>query len=219
MRHLRGTFANAVALLAVASAATDTDTARAASSSAVPSATVPLSTGAVALDFTIAIDKFIFFRIGDGAWPTPGGTTSMVSFALAPTIPGGPTTPTAGNNKPVNWNGAAPTFSVTPSGNALPVEVRSNAGQVTLRATATTPLSNGTSTIPMSEIAIASSDTNLPAPAIPNTGTGTPVNVAGTALGNLVTVRSATWTFSYANLASRRAGTYLGMVTFTASSP
>lgn len=192
--------------------------AQAASSTAGPSATVPLSTG-VNLDFTIAIDKFIFFRIGDGAWPTPGGTTSTVSFALTPSIPAVPTTPVAGNNTSVNWSGAAPGFSVTPSGNALPVEVRSNAGQITLRATATTPLANGANTIPLSEITIASSDANLPAPQIPNTGTGTAVNVVGTTFANLVTQRTATWTFSYANLASRTAGTYTGQVTFTASSP
>ncbi|MDR6520496.1 hypothetical protein [Variovorax atrisoli] len=191
---------------------------QAASSTAGPSATVPLSTG-VNLDFTIAIDKFIFFRIGNGAWPTPGGTPSTVSFVLTPSIPPVPTTPVAGNNRSVNWSGAAPAFSVTPSGNALPVEVRSNAGQVTLRATATTPLASGASTIPLSEITIASSDANLPAPQIPNTGTGTAVNVAGTAFANLVTQRTATWTFSYANLASRTAGTYTGQVTFTASSP
>lgn len=192
--------------------------AQAASSTAGPSATVPLSTG-VNLDFTIAIDKFIFFRIGDGAWPTPGGTTSTVSFVLTPSIPAVPTTPVAGNNTPVNWSGAAPGFSVTPSGNALPVEVRSNAGQITLRASATTPLANGANTIPLSEITIASSDANLPAPQIPNTGTGNAVNVVGTAFTNLVTQRAATWTFSYANLASRTAGTYTGQVTFTASSP
>lgn len=192
--------------------------ARAASSSAVPSTSVPLSTG-VTLDFTIAIDRFIFFRIGDGNWPTPGGTTSLVSFVLTPSIPGGPTTPTAGNNKPLNWSGAAPSFNVTPSGNALPVEVRSNAGTVALRATASVPLSNGVNTIPMSEITITSSDSNLPAPAIPNSGPGTAVNVAGNTFANLVTQRNATWTFSYANLASRTAGTYSGQVTFTASAP
>ena len=137
--------------------------AQAASSTAGPSASVPLSTG-VNLDFTIAIDKFIFFRIGDSPWPATGGTTSTVSFVLTPSIPGGPTTPVAGNNTSVNWSGAAPSFSVTPSNNALPVEVRSNGGQITLRATATSPLASGANTIPLSEITIASSDTNLPAP-------------------------------------------------------
>lgn len=213
---LAGTFSG---LLATAVGMAQVGATHAASSTVGPSASVPLTTGLVNLDFTIAIDKFIFFRIGDGAWPTPGGTTSTVSFVLTPSIPGGPTTPVAGNNTSVNWSGAAPTFSVTPSGNALPVEVRSNAGQVTLRAAATAPLTSGANTIPLSEITIASSDSNLPAPPIPNSGTGTTVNVVGTSFANLVTQRTATWTFSYANLASRTAGTYTGQVTFTASSP
>ena len=193
-------------------------TVHAASSTTGPSLLVPLSTS-VNLDFTIAIDKFIFFRIGDGTWPTTGGKTSSVAFVLAPSIPGVPTTPVAGSNTSVNWSGAAPSFSITPSGNVLPVEVRSNAGQVTLRATATTALASGANTIPLSEITIATSDSNLPAPLIPNTGTGAAVNVVATAFAGLVTQRTANWTLSYANLASRRAGTYTGQVTFTASSP
>jgi len=192
--------------------------AQADSSTSATSANVPRSTLA-SLDFTIAIEKFIFFRIGNGTLPTPGGTTSTVSFALTPSIPGVPTTPATGNNTAVNWSGTAPSFAVTPSGNVLPVEVRSNAGQVSLRATATAPLTSGANTIPLSEITIASNDANLPAPAIPNTGTGTGVNVTGTSFSNLVTLRTADWTFSYANSASRTAGTYTGQVTFTASTP
>lgn len=193
-------------------------TVHAASSTTGPSLVVPLSTS-VNLDFTIAIDKFIFFRIGDGNWPTPGGTPSSVAFVLTPSIPGVPTTPVAGSNTSVDWSGAAPGFSIMPSGNVLPVEVRSNAGQVTLRATATTALASGANTIPLSEITIATSDSNLPAPPIPNTGTGAAVNVVATAFAGLVTQRTANWTLSYANLASRTAGTYTGQVTFTASSP
>lgn len=192
--------------------------AHAASSTAGPSAATPL-TASVTLDFAIAIDKFLFFRIGDSAWPTLSSAVSNVGFVLTPSIPAVPTTPAAGNNTAVAWSGGAPAFTVASSGNVLPVEVRSNAGQVTLRATATTALASGANTIPLSEILVASSDSNLPAPAIPNTGTGTAVNVVGTAFTNLVTVRTANWTFSYANLASRTAGTYTGQVTFTASSP
>jgi hypothetical protein len=192
--------------------------AHADSSTSATSANVPRST-AVSLDFTISIQKFIFFRIGDGVWPTPGGTTSAVGFALTPSIPSGGTTPAAGNNTAVNWSGGAPGFAVTASNNVLPVEVRSNAGQISLRATVSTPLTSGANTIPMSEITVATSDANLPAPPIPNTGTGTGVNVIGTSFSNLVTLRTASWTFSYANSASRPAGTYSGVVTFTASTP
>lgn len=194
--------------------------AHAASGTAGPSTQLPLSTS-VNLAFSIAIGKFIFFRVGDGAWPTPGGSTSTVSFALSPSIPAVPMAPTTDNNRSVNWSGTAPGFSVTPSGNVLPVEIRSNAGQVTLRATATatTPLASGSNTIALSEITIASSDSDLPAPLISNTGTGAGVNVVPTAFAGMVTQRTANWTFSYANLSARPAGTYAGQVTFTASSP
>lgn len=206
----------AIACLAALAAAMPA--AHADSSTSATSANVPRST-AVNLDFTISIQKFIFFRIGDGVWPTPGGTTSAVGFALTPSIPSGGTTPAAGNNTAVNWSGGAPGFAVTASNNVLPVEVRSNAGQISLRATVSTPLTSGANTIPMSEITVATSDANLPAPPIPNTGTGTGVNVIGTSFSNLVTLRTASWTFSYANSASRPAGTYSGVVTFTASTP
>lgn len=207
------------ALACAAGIAATMPAAQADSSTSATSTNVPRSTQA-SLDFTIAIQKFIFFRIGDGNFPAPGGTASTVSFTLTPSIPGVPTTPATGNNTAVNWSGAAPGFTVTPNGNVLPVEVRSNAGQVILRATATAPLANGANTIPLSEIAILSSDpTNLPAPAIPNTGTGSGVTVIGTSFNNLVTQRNANWTFSYLNSASRTAGTYSGTVTFTASTP
>ncbi|WP_377779223.1 hypothetical protein [Comamonas odontotermitis] len=128
-----------------------------------------------------------------------------------------------GNNTSVNWNGAAPGFVVAASGNVLPVEVRSNGGQVSLYATVTTPLTSGSNTIPMSEIVVTSSDSaNLPAPPIPNSGNGTTVNVNGGgsgAVNSLVTIRNANWTFSYANSASRTAGSYNGQLRFTATTP
>lgn len=172
------------------------------------------------LDFIINIGKFIFFRVGTGAYPTASSTVDNVSFNTAPSIPAGAVTPVAGNNTSVNWSGAAPTFSVTTSSNTvLPVEVRSNAGQISIRAQATTPLTSGTNTIPMSQIVITSSDANLPAPLIPNTGQGAAVNVAGTSFSNLVTTRNANWTFAYNLLTNPAAGTYNGQITFTASSP
>ncbi|MDA7417655.1 hypothetical protein PGB34_14930 [Xenophilus arseniciresistens] len=179
-------------------------------------------TASVNLDFAIHIDRFIFFRIGDGAWPTPGGTISQVSFALTPSIPAVPTAPVNGSNRAVNWSGAAPGFSVAASGNVLPVEVRSNGGQVNLRATVGTPLTSGSNSIPMSQIVVSSSDAQLPAPPIPNSGSGAAVNVAGGgsgAVNSLVTLRSAQWTFSFANTVPVVAGQYSGQLVFTASTP
>lgn len=165
------------------------------------------------LDFTINIGKFIYLQVG-----TTGATINTVGFALTPSIPAVPTTPVGGNSRPVTWNGAAPDFVVTPSGNVLPVTVRSNAGQVTLRVTAGTPPTSGANTIALSQITVGSSDAGLPAPPLDGSSS---VNVSGTSSANLVTERSANWTFSYAPTpaTSPVAGVYTGQVTFTASAP
>lgn len=172
------------------------------------------------LDFTINIGKYLFFRVGTGAYPTASGTVDTVAFTAGRTIPAGAAVPVNGNNQGVNWNGTAPTLGITAVNNVLPVEVRSNAGQISIRAQATTPLASGANTIPMSQIVLTSSDvTNLPAPLIPNAGLGAAVNVTGTSFSNLVTVRSANWTFNYNALTTPVAGSYTGQITFTASSP
>lgn len=193
-----------------------------AASASSGTGSLPRTTPAVALNFSIQIDKFLFFRVGDGAWPTPGGTTSLVGFTLSPSIPAVPTTPVNGNNTAVNWNGTAPTFAVAASGNVLPVEVRSNGGQVSVFATVTTALTSGANTIPMNVINVTSSDAALPPPPIPASGTGTNVNVTGGGAGtvnSLVTIRNANWTFSYNSGTSRTAGNYSGQLSFTATVP
>jgi fimbrial chaperone protein len=88
MRHAR-----LVRVLALCAAATGAggaaDVARAEQST-----TTGLGVPATArLKFTVNIDKFVFFRLGTGAWPTPSGTVNGAAFTLVPTIPGGPTTP------------------------------------------------------------------------------------------------------------------------------
>lgn len=192
------------------------DQATTTASNANPNATVSASAD---LDFVLNIGKFLFFRVGTGAFPTASGTVDSVAFTLAPSIPAGGVTPVTGNNAGVAWSGALPGINVSGSNTVLPVEVRSNAGQISVRAAATTALTSGANSIPLSQITITSSDSNLPAPLVPNTGTGAAVNVTGTAFSNLVTVRSANWTFAYAPAAMPVAGAYTGQITFTASSP
>ncbi|RZL93070.1 MAG: hypothetical protein EOP82_08450 [Variovorax sp.] len=182
-------------------------------------ATAPSALSAQArLDFTVNIGKFVYLRIGQ-----PGATANLVEFAVTPSIPSAPTTPVTGNNRAVNWNGAAPAFAVNATGNALQVDVKSNAGAVSLQATALTPLVSGSNSIPLSRITIASDSANLPAPPIPDTGTGISSTVSGGgAFSSLVTDRSAMWTFTYAPTAatSPPAGVYdNGQVRFTASVP
>lgn len=167
------------------------------------------------LDFRLTIDKFIFLRLG-----TSGTGIDTATFVLVPSIPPVPTTPVEGAALPVPWSGAAPAFGVSAAGNAVGVEVRSNAGAVSLRAVMTAPLSSGVNTISTADIGIVSDNAELPAPPLPasGVGTGTPVAITGTSQQNLVTERTATWTFSLAAVA-RPAGVYTGQISFMASAP
>lgn len=167
------------------------------------------------LDFNLNIGKFIFFRVGTGAYPATSSTVDTLAFSAVPSIPAAPV---AGNSAAVGWNGSAPVFASTTT-SILPVEVRSNAGQVSLRASVSAPLSSGSGTIPMSGITITSNSSFLPAPPVPASGTGTAVNVTGNSFANLVTQRSANWTFSYTGSGAPVAGQYSGEITFTASAP
>ena len=184
------------------------------------------------LEFAIQIDKFIFLRVGtggsftgadSGTGPAANGTVDTINFTSSASIPAVPTAATNGSNKPVSWNGGLPTFTAS-APVSLPVEVRSNAGQVRITAQATTPLTSGSNTIPMTAIAITSSSSDFPAPVVPATGVGPAVNVAvggaGTAAApTLLTYRTANWTFAYTPSASVPAGVYSGQITFTASAP
>ncbi len=171
------------------------------------------------LDFSLSIQKFLFFAVGDSPWPVRSTSVGTVRFSLAPSIPPANLAPASGSRLALDWGGGAPVFAVTATDPVLPVEVRSNTGPIALRAEAGTPLSNGTHTIPMSEITIASSNPGLPAPRVPASGMGGAALVAGTGFANLVTLQKASWTFGYANTASYHAGTYTGVLRFTASTP
>lgn len=167
-------------------------------------------TASASLDFTVNLGKFLFLQIGTNAANSP----DTIVFQGTPTIP---SPITNGNKVNIDWNGTTPTLFTT-NANSLAVAVKSNAGQINLKATVNS-LSNGTNTLPFNNLTISSSNTGLPAPPIPSSGTGTSVNVTGTAFNNLVTDQTATWTFSYNTPNSALPGVYQGQVTFTASSP
>lgn len=186
------------------------------------------------LDFTIHIDRMLYLRVGGGSshaggasgqGPAASGAVSTVLLPLSPmSIPGVPTVASNGVNQSVAWNTGVPTYAAAAAA-TLPVEVRSNAGQVSISAQASTPLSNGANVIPMSVIAISSDDNaNLPAPTVPATGTGAGVNIAlggaGTAAApSLLTYRSANWTFGYNPAIAPLPGSYSGQITFLAVVP
>lgn len=187
---------------------------------------LPTRTVSVNLRFQISIHKFLFFRLGDGAWPNKSSTVNKVEFVLQPAGIPGSTAPhpvEGSNNAPVNWTGGAPSFSVTATNNVLPVEVRSNAGTVTLKVDAINPLTNGGGqTIPISAIDISSSDGALPPPSPPEVGQTATVATGGPGSDFAqVTQRSANWTFSFApgDASGYAAGTYHGRITFSASAP
>jgi len=172
------------------------------------------------LDFVLNIGRFIFFRVGPQEYPATSSDPAVVDITLQPTLPGGPALPfTNGNSLPATWDGGVPSFAAVQTSAAVPVQVRTNAGQISIRASVIQPLASGTNTIPLSQIAVSSSDPGLPAPSLPDTGSGPSVIVTGTDFGNLVTIRSATWSFSYAPAVVPPPGVYTGAISYTAVSP
>lgn len=159
------------------------------------------------LDFRVTIPRVLFLAVGTGAGAFATNTTiDTVTFDYT--------------SNPAAVGTGATAGAVT--GNVVPVRVVGNNGQVTLAASTTGALTNGTAdTIPWSEISATSNLAALPSPAIPNTGAGAASNVTLSS-GTKITDRTANWTFSYANSAVVAPGTYgttNGRVTYTASMP
>lgn len=178
-------------------------------------------TAVARLDFNINIDKFIYFRVGGGsAYPSTSSTIDTVNLTTVISLPttAGAINTVEGNQQAIAWNKSSPSF-VTTGVASLPVQLRSNAGQVSIRASVSTPLTNGSDTLPFSNLSISSSDSNFPAPPVPDSGTGAAVNVVPTAFNNLVTIRDTNWLFAYNSTQALSAGVYSGQLLFTASAP
>lgn len=159
------------------------------------------------LDFRVIVPRVLFLAVGTGSAAFATNTTiDTVTFDYT-------------SNPAAVGTGAA-AGAVT--GNVVPVRVVGNNGQVSLAASTTGALTNGTAdTIAWSEITATSSLAALPSPTIPNTGAGAASNVTLSS-GTKITDRTANWTFSYANSAVVAPGTYgttNGRVTYTASMP
>lgn len=173
-----------------------------------------VGTGAASarLNFQVIIPRVLFLGVGTGA-----GTGVLSTLSTNTTINELAFDYTT--NATALGTGAA-AGSITNTGgfanNQFPVRVFGNNGQITLRATGA-DLSNGSETIPITQITGTSSDpTNLPNPGV---GVAAGVTVPFSA-GNKVTDQSATWTFSYANTGTiPAAGAYTSLVTYTASMP
>ena len=170
------------------------------------------------VDFSIVIPKILYLRVGTGSSYTTGVLSSNPAVDL---ITFSPTAAQVGNGTAVAGTGGDLTGGVETAA------VVSNSGNVTLNATATGALSDGTGdTIPYSQITTTSttltSATALPAPVLTN---ATSANVVLTAPATKVIVQDAKWTFAYANTAAVPTGTYGGVntnnsrVVYTATMP
>jgi hypothetical protein len=187
------------------------------------------------LDFELRIERMLYLRIGSGgshagtpsgSGPAASAAVSSADFTLSPAgLPGNPVGNPTGNGRANAWSGAAPAF-VASAAVVVPVEVRSNAGPVSLVAqTAGGLTSPGGGFISLNQLTVSSDNSNLPAPPHLARGTGPSVNVAtggsGTgAAATLLTYRTANWTLRFTPPATPlAAGTYSSVIVYTASSP
>ena len=166
------------------------------------------ATGAVSaaakLNFRVVIPRIIFLRVGTGT-----------DFANVTTVDNVIFTATAANIGNATALTGATDGAGTATGGAGSVAVRvlSTGGSVNLSATSsvTGPTAAGVS-IPWSAFSSTTSTTTLPAPAVG----AAPTSITAT---NGVVSQTANWTFSYANTVAYQAGTYDGVVTYTAALP
>ena len=170
------------------------------------------------VDFSIVIPKMLYLRVGTGSSYTTGALTTNPAVDL---ITFSPTAAQVGNGASIAGTGGDLTGGVETAA------IVSNSGNVTLNATSSGALSNGSGdSISFAQITTATatltSATALPAPTLTN---ATSANVVLTAPGTKVITQDAKWTFAYANAAVVPTGTYGGVnlnnsrVTYTATMP
>ena len=158
----------------------------------------------------VTVPKLILLRVGSQT------AVDEITWTNTPSWSTSPTTLVDGNNQAANWDGVAPSLSITSTTNALAVYAWHNGGAagatLTFTGTAFTPAGGPT----LTNITVA--DTAL--------GTGTAIAHPGANLGTAATAQnlttntlySRTWTYTLGGTpASWAAGTYSGSVTYTAT--
>lgn len=162
-------------------------------------------TATARLDLRVVIPRVLFLGVGAGA-ATPlasNGSINTLTFDYST------------NPLDVGTGAAAASISndgPLPGGNAVPVRVFGNDGQITITATNPANLTSGADTIPFTELSVSTTNAALPAPGF-NGGTSLPT------LAGRVTNQTANWAYSYANATTPAFGTYTGRVTYTATMP
>ncbi|MDO9030805.1 MAG: hypothetical protein Q7V09_10265 [Hydrogenophaga sp.] len=148
------------------------------------------------LDFRVVIPGFIALKVGTGAILSNDGTVDEVAFVLT--------------DPQVGVDGS---LSAT-SGGIVPVQLLSNIGNVNF-ASAGADLTDGTDSIPLSRITVASAGT-LAHPAF-----GAAATTVTPTAGRIIN-RTSNWTFSYNHQGATApvgAGSYETTVTYTAVAP
>ncbi|MGE0350775.1 hypothetical protein [Hydrogenophaga sp.] len=153
-------------------------------------------TATARLNLQVVIPGFIALKVGTGAILSNTATVDLVDFVL--------TDPQAS----ADGNVAAT------SGGVVPVQLLSNIGNVNF-SSAGAALTDGTESIPLSRIAVASAGT-LPHPTF-----GAAATTVTPTSGRIIN-RTSNWTFSYNHQGATApvgAGTYQTQVTYTAVAP
>ena len=160
------------------------------------------------VNIKINVPKLILLRVGDD-----NTAVNTVSFDMTPTWTGGPTSLTSGGvSTNTSWDGSAPSFSATGTGNTMSAWAWTNASGATLTVATTTAMApaGGPGLSNITVTAAAGGNLNHPGANLgsPSSTTLTP-GTAHTASWqyNLTVPSPMTWT----------AGTYNATVTYTAS--
>jgi hypothetical protein len=159
-------------------------------------------TASARVSFSVAVPKFVFLQVGTGPVAPSMGTNATVDTITI--------------NVPAASVGTGTAVAATAgSGNlgngGVTVRVVGNNGNMTLGAAGPATLTSGTDTLAWSQIATAVTG-GAAHPAINGS------NITLTAVNKVVNT-SGTWTYSYLNTVVPAAGTYIGTVTYTATTP
>jgi len=164
---------------------------------------VGTATASARLDFQVVIPGVVFLQVGSGTFRQNVGTIDQIVFE--------PTDQQITDGGTVN----ATATSGNLGNGQVTVRVFGNVGELDLTSTATDLISAG-NTIPWTQIAVAVTG-DIPHDPFAANGAMT-VNLA-TQGGSPVVNRQGSWTYSYANTAGFRPGTYQGRVTYSVASP
>lgn len=152
-------------------------------------------------DFSIAIPRFVFLRVGTGTLLSNNSTVDTIVFQ--------PALAQVGTGSPISATGASGDLG----NGTVTVRVIGNVGNVTLRSVSSPALLTNSvngATIPWSQLLVTA--VNIAHPTING------ANSVFAATNNVVNL-AGQWTYRYANTITPVPGTYQSTVTYTASTP